>query len=394
MRRPARAAVLALVVAGIVAGFLVMCPDAWRDLSPSTPGGLFRRAKGVREPEALSRLSSIPFYRALARSDGLRVATLDGDGRLHVEIDVRALAAPHLRAVGWVGLTDLLPASATGTIEQAGGPGSVSHEWWEFTAPAPLLDVLDRSPVEATPGIAWSAVPQGADATLELRLRPGAVSDPSLGGDALAAWRERIELVEKLLGRDIRGELAADLAGPIVVAIYDKAGELDALAIVPLVRSDRVSGLLQTVFGLGALTDRAAIRSYREVTTGSFGADPGLKISVAVDGPLFIAATSQGRLESAIDARRLDPSRRTTSPGTGTDVAWSARSTSEFVEQGWCRLAHCAVDSRTPHRETHAVLRPSGQAGWRLEGAGAAPAITADPLVPILMSVAGRRRHS
>jgi hypothetical protein len=85
-----------------------------------------------------------------------------------------------------------------------------------------------------------------------------------------------------------------------VFALYEGSDENEAEVIVAaeLQRSDRLVALLDMVFGLGALTERATIRRYRGVLTGSFVANsggPGL--ALAVDGPVLLVATSRARLD-------------------------------------------------------------------------------------------------
>ena len=164
------------------------------------------------------------------------------------------------------------------------------------------------------------------------------------------------------------------------------------MVAVELRRSDRLAALLDMAFGLGALTERATVVRYRGVPTGSFRSEtggPGL--ALAVDGPILLAATSRARLESAIDARRRAPH----PPGITGDPAasWSAVSESAFVAHGWARLAHGA-DAMNGHPGTRsAALWPEGDSGWRLTGHGPVPVISADPMVPFIRSVFGRRQR-
>jgi hypothetical protein len=116
---------------------------------------------------------------------------------------------------------------------------------------------------------------------------------------------------------------------------------------------------------------------------------------LAVDGPILLVATSRARLESAIDARRAGPERVGSLPTVAGDSAasWNAVSVSSFVAHGWSRLARSVDDRKQGGATTRAALWPDGASGWRLEGSGPAPAITADPLVPFLRSVFGQRQR-
>jgi hypothetical protein len=328
------AAVLAVAAIGVCA--LALRGGALRRdrLAP----GREPRMAGPREAAARERLRTIPLYRALADSDALRAASLDSDGTLHVELDLRSYASPRLASIGFASLATLLPEAVQGTIAPVGAagsePGAAWAESWLVSESTPALDLLDRADDSAVPSRAWDALSGNPTAVVAAHMLPARLADPSLGGPAFAPWRDRLAVVETLLGRPLRTEFAEDLAGPVVFALYDDANGsgADAILSVELKRSDRIAALLETLFGLGALTERATISRYRGVATGSFesgSGGPGL--ALAVDGPLLLVATSRARLESAIDARRLAPGGgRSAEAAVDATASWSAMSVSAF----------------------------------------------------------------
>jgi len=355
-------------------------------------------ARSGGDEAALALLRTMPLYRALVDSGAVRRATLDDDRTVHVEVDLRAATGTRLSSLGLSGVSELLPATATGTIVFADAAGAdaatVTRETWVFPGPAPMLELLDRSPQGTASTRAEDALPGRPSALVRARLHASRLADPDFGGSALSPYRDRIEVVERLLGRSIRSEVAEDLAGPAVFALYETAGasEAEALATFELRRSDRISELLDTVFALGALTERASVGRYRGVATGSFvPAAGGAGLALAVDRSVLIVATSRARLESAIDALRSPGPREGAPQASGHSAeSWSAVSSSAFVARGWSRLAR-AADPREPAVPSMtATIRPDGALGWRLDGHGPAPAITADPLVPFLRSVVAR----
>jgi hypothetical protein len=356
-----------------------------------------------RPPDAAvrARLRDIPLYRTLAGAEALRAGSIAGDGTLHVEVDPRALAEPRLAAAGLKGASEMLPPSARGTIatENAAGapPVRAFRESWRFEGPAALLDLLDRSSTGRPATLALDALPGAPTAVVCVRLMPARLADPSLGGVALAPWRDRATFAEKLMGRPLRAEIAEDLAGPAVFALYETGDgtEADAVLVVELRRSDRLAGLLDMLFGLGALTERVSVRRYRGVATGSFRSESGgPAVALAVDGPVLVVATSRARLESTIDARRrVVHLRGGVAAVADPSASWSAVSESSFVAHGWARLARSADDPASRGARTSATLRAEGAGGWLLEGHGAGPAVGADPVVPFLRSVFGGRQR-
>jgi hypothetical protein len=349
---------------------------------------------------ALARLQGIPLYRTLLRAKALRSGKVDGDGTLHVEVDLRAVVEQRLAALGFTVAPGLLPVSARGTIVIESTTGTTSavglRESWIFDGPGTVFDLLDRNPAGKIATLALDAIPGAPSALVRVRLMPSRLADPSFGGAALSSWRDRASFAEKLLGRPLRAEIAEDLAGPAVFALYETGDDTEAEAVlaVELRRSDRLAGLLDMLFGLGALTERATVRRYRGVPTGSFVSDsggPGL--ALAVDGPVLLVTTSRARLESAIDARRSGPHRGIAAAEGNPTASWNAVSASAFVAHGWARLARSADDLNLSSATTTAALWPEGASGWRLEGHGPAPAITADPILPFFRSVFGRRQR-
>jgi hypothetical protein len=346
-------------------------------------------------------LDRIPLYRILIRAQALRSGRVDDHGTLHLEVDLRSIVEPRLAAMGFPGGSELFPRSARGTIAITPEEGSAAvggvTESWSFEGRSALFDLLDRNPSGTVATQALDAIPGSPTALVRVRLAPSQLADPLLGGAALASWRDRIEFAEKLVGRPLRAELAEDLAGPAVFALYEGSDDTEAEAVfaAELRRSDRLVALLDMAFGLGALTERATVRRYRGVPTGSFvSSSGGPGLALAVDGPVLLAATSRARLESAIDARRAAMHPRGIVASAGEPAAsWNAVAASAFVSHGWARLARLPHEAPGIPVVTTASLWPEGASGWRLEGRGPAPAITADPVVPFIRSVlAGRQR--
>jgi hypothetical protein len=389
----------ALLVGGAIALVAVWRPEGGHVERVESPRSVFT---WPAEHAALVRLDEIALYRSVVKARALRSGRIDGDGILHVEFDLRAVVEPHLAAMGFPGGSELLPTSATGTItfERRSGipqPGGLS-ESWSLSGPAPALDLLDRRPDVPSATTALDAIPGNPSALARMRLAAGCLADPQFGGAPLASWRDRVNLIESLLGRPLRVELAEDLAGPALFALYDgpEGDAPEAIAVAELRRSDRLASLLDMAFGLGALTERATVSRYRGVPTGSFGSrSGGTGIALAVDGPVIIVATSRARLESAIDARRdIVHPRSALAAAVDDDASWSAASTSRFVSRGWSHPARAAnTETAEPIALTTATLRPEGPTGWRLEGHGSGPAITADPILPFLRAVLGRRQR-
>ena len=342
----------------------------------------------------LAPLRRIPAYRALIDAKAVRSVTIDRDGTLNIDADLRAAFEPRLAAVGIPGASELLPAKAKGAIVLDGGR---LRETWTFEAGAPVFELLDRAPEGTLGSPAMDSIPGAPTSIVVLQLAPGRLADPALGGAAFASWRDRVAFAEKLVGRSLRAELAEDLAGPVIFALYDTAGAAQAQVVLSLElkRSDRIASLLDMLLAFGALTERGSVGRYRGVATGSFSsASGGPGLAVAIDGPVLVLASSRERLESAIDARRAGTRHGGVSLAPSDPAAsWSAVSASAFVAHGWARLLRVRDDAAGGGKATTAELRPEGASGWRLTGEGPAPAFTADPMIPFLRSAFVRRQR-
>jgi acyl-coenzyme A thioesterase PaaI-like protein len=390
VKRKALAGALALVlIAAVILAIRTFLPTPPGPRSPERTSTL-----PVSQAE-LAPLRRVPFYRALIDAKALRSVTVDREGTFHVDADLRAALEPRLAAAGFPRASELLPAKAQGSIVLA---EHRVRESWTFEPPAPLFELLDRTPAGTLGSPAMDSIPGAPSSMVCAQLMASRLADPELGGAALSSWRERVAFAEKLLGRPLRAELAEDLAGPAIFALYDTAGGNEAQAILSLElkRSDRMASLLDMVFALGALTEHGSVRRYRGVATGSFTpASGGPGLALAIDGPVLVVATSRERLESAIDARRAGV-RHGGVTVTPSDPAasWSAVSSSAFVAHGWSRLLRSADEERPPGSGVTAEIRAEGSSGWRLTGEGSGPAITADPMLPLLRSAFARRQRA
>ncbi len=400
MKRSALVAAVAFLLGAILLASVTLWRCAGR--RSNLPENSASNTGPPADDAAVALLQGIPLYRAVLSAKELRSGWVGGDGVLNVEIDLRAVLEPRLAAMGFPGGSELFPKTARGTIAIGGAAGTPStpglRETWRFDGPAAVLDLLDRTPAIAAATSAQNAIPGTPSSLVSVRLIPSRLADPKLGGAALASWRDRANFAETLLGHPVRAEIAEDLAGPVVFALYEGSDDTQAEAIlaVELRRSDRLSSLLEMLFGLGALTERASVVRYRGVSTGSFVPRAGgAGIAVAVDGPILLVATSRARLESAIDARREGVLPRAGLAATAaSDASWSAVSSSAFVRHGWARLTRSAEQPNEGSTPTiTASLHPEGASGWRLDGYGPAPAVTADPILPFFRSVFGGRQR-
>ena len=390
MNRRWIAGTLVVVVAALALAFAVRACAGPRPAPPS-PADAPKPPAGVVE---LAPLRRIPSYRALIEAKAVRSLRTDPDGTLHIEADLRAAFEPRLAAAGLAGASDLLPASAKGAIAK---DAQRLHETWTFDQPAPIFDLLDRAPAGTLGSPALDAIPGAPTAIVCVHLMTSRLADPALGGPALSSWRDRVAFAEKLLGRAVRAELAEDLAGPAIFALYDTAGVNQAQAVLSLElkRADRIASLLDMLFALGALTERGTVRRYRGVATGSFAsASGGPGLALAIDGSVLVLATSRERLESALDARRAGIHHGGVSVTPSDPAAsWSAVSASPFVAHGWARLLRVPDNPVAASFEARAELRPDGASGWRLTGEAPTPAFTADPVFPFLRSAFLRRQR-
>jgi hypothetical protein len=387
---------IALLAAGLVATAFALAMILMRHRAAGPAPVRSELELGRVDDAAEARLREVPLYRNVLKRDALRGASIEGP-TVVVALDLVETIRDRLTRAPVAGAAELLPATARGVVTFASeAPGAaLTRETWRLDGPAPLLDVLDRRAGTLGGSAIWDAIPASPSALSAGRILPGRLADPSFGGAALAPWRDRAQLAERVLGRSLRAEIAEDLAGPVAFALYEAAGarEASAVVVIELKRSDRLRALLETVFALGALTERATVRRYRDVATGSFAAgNRGSGLAVAVDGPLLIAATSRFLLESAIDARRGD--RRATGlvdELRGSRASWASVSQSLYVARVWHGLARAAPPASAALERSS--LTPDGASSWRLDGEGPAPAVTADPVVPFVYRVLGARQR-
>ena len=369
-------ATLALVVLALAA--IVV---AWR----LGARGVSPVATSSGDPAALLR--GVPFYRSVIHADAVRSASRSSDGTLHLDVAPPALLEARLDEHGLGGLGEALPARALGEIKPGG-------EIWHLDDAA-VFALLDRTAGDASTSVLWSTVPGTPSAVAAARIVPARLAEPDFGGAALDAWRTRADLAERVLGRPLRAELAEDLGGLALFALYEPppGGAPDALFAVELKRSDRLRSLFDTVFALGALTDRASIERYRDVPVGLFrsGAASG-RFALAIDGDTAFFARSSRLLHDAIDAHRTaSPQSPLVSRARGLAASWCALTESAYVAHGWARLAREAEPGTPLGGES--ILVADDPAGWRLIGRGQRPAITADPVVPFVRGVlAGAQR--
>jgi len=371
-RLVATLALVVLVLAAVV---------AWR---LGAHGGS-RIATPAGDPAALLR--GVPFYRSVIHADAVRSASRSTDGTLHLDVAPPALLETRLDEHGLGGLGEVLPARALGEIKRGG-------EIWHLDDAA-VFALLDRTAGDASTSALWSCVPGTPSAVAAARIVPARLAEPDFGGAALDAWRTRADLAERVLGRPLRAELAEDLGSLALFALYEPppGGTPDALFAVELKRSDRLRSLFDTVFALGALTDRASIERYRDVPVGLVrsGAASG-RFALAIDGDAVLFARSSRLIHDAIDAHRAaSPRSPLVSRARGLAASWCALTESAYVAHGWARLAREAEPGPEPHGES--ILVADDPSGWRLIGRGQGPAIIADPVVPFVRGVlAGAQR--
>jgi len=334
--------------------------------------------------QALAVFGEIPMYQEMLRGAAVHRADRDREGTIHVDLDLPALLKPRLSDRGLDALCDGLPRSAQGEIRPDGS------ERWVLDGEAPMLAVLDPHPGDRTGSSAWSSIPGEPSAIAAARIIPARLAQPDFGGPALTDWRARVDIAEKVLGRPLRRELAEDLGGLAVFALYEPTPgrEPSALVAVELNRSDRLRSLFDTMFALAALTERATIHRHRDVPVGFLRSPAtGAGWAIAIDGDALLLARSSHLVEAAIDARRR---RGSDTPlvarARALRASWGAISESAFVARGWARVAR-AVASGDVSGRTESVLTAEGPSSWRLTGTGPRPAITADPVVPFLRTV-------
>jgi hypothetical protein len=239
-------------VAFLASALLAISVTLWRCAGrrPSGPEILASNPSHPADDATLDFLQGIPLYRTLLSAKDVRSGRIGRDGTLSLEVDLRGLLEPRLAAMGFPGGSELFPKTAQGTIaieNRAGTPSTTGlRETWRFDSPETVLDLLDRSPALPTAMSLLNAIPGTPSALVIVRLNAKRLADPTLGGAALASWRDRANFAEKLLGHPVRTEVAEDLAGPAVFALYEDSEDTRAEAILALElrRSDRLSSLL------------------------------------------------------------------------------------------------------------------------------------------------------
>jgi hypothetical protein len=382
MTRRARATLLLAVAVGAV--LVVLAGRSFRLAQRGSTG------TAAMARDAMDLLGRTPFYRAALHRDAIRRAARDADGALRLTIDLRALAGTRLGEHGWGRIEEALPPSAEGEIRLASSPADsavIAEDNWTVEGTA-LFDLLDRDAGSAAESPVWRAVPGEPSAVAAVRIVPARISESEFGGPALADWRARADIAEKVLGRPLRAALAQDLGGLAVFALYEPVSgrEPDALLAVELKRSDRLRSLFDTVFALGALTERATIQRYREIPIGTIRSQvAGTGWAVAIDGDVLVIARSGRLVQASIDAHRTPRAPTPLLARAGTlGTSWCAVSDSAFVAHGWARLAREGAGSAGGITKAEASLIPEGASAWRLTGHGPAAAITADPVVPFV----------
>lgn len=393
------AAIAGLVIASIAIAWSLAL---WRGGRPGEdlpePAALEGPLDPAAVEEALRHLDDASPHRALLRHAGLAEARWDRGGWIDVSLDPRSVARSAAAARGAGSYVGLLPTSARGRIRLAPSPQdakapAVSDAWRLACPDGCLLDLLAREPARGCPSGGWAVVPSDATATAWFALDASRLGDPSLGGEGLAPVRRRIASLETILGRPIREELAADLAGTGVLALSEPQSRSGprTVAALDLARADRVRDLLDTLVSIAVLADRATIRRHRDVALAVLGR-PGREVALvaAVDGSLLLLADDVAGMEAALDRRRAgsgaDPAaRRELSRREGS---FRAESRSPYVARSWWELLDGAKgpDRGAPGALPGAAWLSRDGAGWWLRGEGSSPAIAADPVVPAIRS--------
>jgi hypothetical protein len=385
-RRLGAALALAVLAVGVAA--LVVGVRRARGASPGRTRSIDASPRGRGEPPAA--LADVRFYGSVLMGDAVRRAERAADGAIRVDLDLSALLRPRLADRGLDALTEGLPRRATGVIRLAGR--GIAGEEWRLDGEAPLLQILDRQPDDRRLSRAWAAIPGDPTAIAAWRLQPERLADSEFGGAPLADWRARADIAERVLGRPLRAELAEDLGRLAVFALYDAppGREPGGLLAVELKRTDRLRSLLDTMFALATLTQRATIQRYRDVPIGYLRASPSAPgWGIAIDGEVLLISRSSQLLETAIDARRRPGADRPlVAAARAMRSSWTAVSESAFVAHAWSRIAReRPLQEGTPAPRVASRLLAEGTASWRLIGVGPEPVVTADPVVPFLRSV-------
>ena len=365
-------AIAGLVVVAIAASWGV---SRWRHGRPelsSRPWTATLTSSGI--PEALRVLETSRVYRdVLPPPPALRGARAAARGEVEVELDPREALRTHAEVSAHPSLLGIFPSVARGRI-RLDGDGHVA-EAWRLACPAGCaLDLLDRDPPAGAPSAAWSVRPRTYRAIAWFALDARRLADPALGGEGLAALRERVDAVERLLGRPVRVELAEGLTGTGIVAIEDREPSRAprVLVALDLERADRVRALVDLFVSLAVVAGRGEVLHHREVAVGVLGT-PARGVAVAIDGPLLLLSDEPGAVTAAIDRRR------------------TAGASSSAPPSPFDRFRGSWRAERTRPSRVHATLTREG-VWWWLRGEGEAPAIEADPVLPYVRSWLARTR--
>ena len=382
-------------VAGLTAAALALAWGASRlrlrpdPIEPAPLEATFELRAPTGSPEALARLGEIRGYDDMLRRGAVRSARLAANGSVQFTLELRAWARARLAPFHREPWAELVPARVHVAIAPAGGKRW--KETWRFDPEdSGMLDLLDPRLAGAVSSSLSAGVPAAPVSIARIRVDAAQLARPDLGGGALRPLRERLDLAESVLGRPFRREMAEDLEGSALFALYDDAGNgrPDGVALFALKRSDRVRALAETAFALASLTEAGSVHRYRDVMTGSWAPRGGGRgLAVAVDGDVLLAATSRSRLEAAIDRRRSSEHGLAEPAEPSEDrTAWAAHSASAFVGRGWDRILGSAELGAPPVSESHAVISREGDR-WVLRGDGPRPALAADPVIPFLRSL-------
>ncbi|HJQ98829.1 MAG TPA: hypothetical protein VJ826_10990 [Candidatus Polarisedimenticolaceae bacterium] len=355
-------------------------------LSVATSWGVAHLRRGWSEPplriepppaspaeisEAVAVLDGSPAYRGALSPAMVRGAKATSPQVVVVDLDPRevARARPELR--GHPRLVGILPPVAHGRIERL-DPALVEESWKLGCPDGCALDLLDRDPPPGAPSGAWSVRPPSALAIAWFAFDAKRLNDPHLGGAGLAPWREQVETWEKLLNRPLRSELSAALSGTGIAALEEREpGRAEHLLLaLDLDRPDRARAVLDLVVSLAVVGGRGEVRRHRDVAVGVIGTRA-RRAAVAIDGKLLLVSDDPAALAAAIDRRRA----------VGI-AATPPRSFADF--RGSWRAERASPTAVT------ATLQREG-VWWWLKGRGGSPAVTADPVLAALRSLAGGR---
>jgi hypothetical protein len=359
---------------GAVAGLLILAIASswgvarWRHARPELRGHAWTAildAQGI--PESLRVLETSRSYRGVLSDSILRGARPVSEREVEVELDPRENARLHAEGRAHPTLVGLLPSVARGRIVLL-GEDRVSESWRLACPDGCALDLLDRDPPAGAPSAAWSVAPRRCRAVAWFALDTRRLADPTLGGEGLAPLRERVDAVERLIGRPLREELARGLVGTGIVAIEEREPPRGprVLVALDLREADRVRALVDLFVALAIVGGRGEVLHHRDVAVGVVGA-PGRGGALAIDGPLLLLSDEPGAVTGAIDRRRAAGSAPASPPPSFGRFRGSWRA------------------ERTAPPAVTATLTREG-IWWWLRGEGASPAVTADPALPYVRS--------